>query len=396
VSEVSVKPVKRNHIPLIAAVLALCIGAGVLFASHVQAAAAPSLFHNDERWYRDSSAGVEVMHGIYYVPVDIFGMFSHIELSIDSRGGEFMVYNRTTKQYISVLYDERIATVNGEEEKYLNLYKLHGGYYYVPAEFFCQVLSLQCESAVSSSTGYGLSFRICDGTQTKTMEQLLSAYDAVTSAPQDSTADTAPPPPVTSGGDSEHRVNYLTFNTVSGGYLPQILRALRANNLFAAVFFTEEELREYPELVIAVAAGGHTVGLLSEGGSSAEEILNELSSANGYLYSLIKQETRIVQLKEEGEETGLTGEDLQQIERAGYVLWGWTYDVPDSVGYTVEYVRSRCERAVLQSEINVFRMSCNGTSASVLPGFLQFLSGNGNYEVRQIRASEQEVRTAAS
>ena len=117
---------KRKQIALIAAALVISIGLGFVFSVHVSAASTPSLFHNDERWYRDTSAGLEIIGGLYYVPVDVFGMFRHLELTMDSRRGEFMVYNRNTGAYISVLYSEKIASINGEDEAYLNLYKLHG------------------------------------------------------------------------------------------------------------------------------------------------------------------------------------------------------------------------------------------------------------------------------
>jgi hypothetical protein len=188
---------KKKQMSLIAAVLVISIGLGVLFSVHVSAASVPSLFHNDERWYRDNSAGLEVIDGLYYVPVDVFGMFRHIELTMDSRRGEFMVYNRNTGAYISVIYSEKIATINGEEEAYLNLYKLHGGYYYVPAEYFCTVLSLGYEIRRGSGSTVGVTFRVLDGNETKTFEELLQPYESSISG----STDTAPPivtePPVT-------------------------------------------------------------------------------------------------------------------------------------------------------------------------------------------------------
>ena len=108
---------KRKQIALIAAALVISIGLGFVFSVHVSAASTPSLFHNDERWYRDTSAGLEIIGGLYYVPVDVFGMFRHLELTMDSRRGEFMVYNRNTGAYISVLYSEKIASIKASQLK---------------------------------------------------------------------------------------------------------------------------------------------------------------------------------------------------------------------------------------------------------------------------------------
>ena len=57
---------KKKQLALIAAALVISIGLGVVFSAHVSAASVPSLFHNDERWYRDNSAGLEIIGGLYY------------------------------------------------------------------------------------------------------------------------------------------------------------------------------------------------------------------------------------------------------------------------------------------------------------------------------------------
>ena len=393
---------KHKRITAAALMLAVCILAGVLLSTRVDAAAAPSLFHNDERWYRDNSAGLEIVGEVYYVPVDIFGMFSQIELSMDNRRGEFMLYNRETKHYISVLYEEKIATVNGEEEIYLNLYRLHGGYFYVPAEYFCSVLSLSCEVMTSSSSAYGVTLRISDGAQTKTFDELLSGYDPAELPLVSSDTDTgtpAPPvtapPPVTSGADTVPREDYLTFNTVAHETFTDVLTALREAQIHAAFFFTAEEMREYPEKLIAVTAGGHTVGLTCAAAASAEDFLAQLSDANELLRSITKTETRIAQLPGGTAKSGFGDEALAKIAEAGYVLWDWTYDVPDSVGYSVSYVDTVCRRAVGESEVNVLRMSCNKTVAQLLPGFIRYLQSAQNHTVRVIRAAAAEIRFAA-
>lgn len=386
---------RNRHSALIAAVLAMCVCAGVLFSMHVSAAAAPSLFHRDDYWYRDSSAGLEIINGVYYVPVDIFGMFSQIELSMDSPRGEFMVYNRTTKNYISVLYKEKIATVNGEEEIYLNLYKLHGGYYYVPAEYFCSVLSLSCTVMESSNAVYGVSLRISDGTEGKTFEELLRPY--TTSAPASSSEESSSPPvtappPVTSSDDTAFRENYLTFNTISSYNLPEMLSILEDYGVYATFFFTKQELSAYPQLVISVAASGHSIGLRCTSASDETDFLCQMQEANEYLYSLIKMETRIVQLPAGTAKSGFTESQIDAVTEQGYVLWDWTYDVPDSAGYSAAYVEALCERAIRQGEKNVLRMSCNDTVVRLLPGLLNFLQNHPNYQTEQIRACEQEIR----
>ena len=350
---------KRKQIALIAAALVISIGLGFVFSVHVSAASTPSLFHNDERWYRDTSAGLEIIGGLYYVPVDVFGMFRHLELTMDSRRGEFMVYNRNTGAYISVLYSEKIASINGEEEAYLNLYKLHGGYYYVPAEYFCTVLSLGYEVRRGSGSVVDASFRILDGRETKTFDELLDAYSSDSSG---DTSDTLPPvtDTGTSGTDSTARTNYITFNTISSDPLESILQTLEEYKVKATFFVTAEELRSMPETAVALAAGGHTVALRCDAASNVQEFLDKMDEANEILYGITKKRTRIVQFA--AGENEWTDEDISLILDSGYVLWGWTYDVPDSVGYSVRYVKSACRQEVVKNEINVLRFGSVGFS----------------------------------
>jgi peptidoglycan/xylan/chitin deacetylase (PgdA/CDA1 family) len=382
---------KRKQIALIAAALVISIGLGFVFSVHVSAASTPSLFHNDERWYRDTSAGLEIIGGLYYVPVDVFGMFRHLELTMDSRRGEFMVYNRNTGAYISVIYSEKIATINGEEEAYLNLYKLHGGYYYVPAEYFCTVLSLGYEVRRGSGSAAGVTFRILDGNEAKNFDELLEPYDSSSSG----SSDTAPPivtdPPV-SDTDVTVRSNYITFNTIQSEPLLQILTTLEKMSVKATFFISEAELRGMPESVVAVCAAGHTVALRCDSAESAEDFLAQMTRANDILYGITKIRTRIAHFPSGKVRDELTDGDWERIAAAGYVLWDWTYDVPDSQGYSVRYVKSACRQAVAKNEINVLRFGCNETAAQVLPDLVSYLMSNSNYRIYPIYISHEEVR----
>ncbi|MBO5670111.1 MAG: polysaccharide deacetylase family protein [Clostridia bacterium] len=381
----------RKSRGLLAAVLAVCICAGVLFSVRVSALGTPTLFHNDEKWYKDSTAHLEVIDGIPYIPVDIFGMFPHIELSMDSRKGEFMLYNRTTERYISVLYEKRIATVDGTEEIYLNLYRLYGGYYYVPAEYFCQVMDLSCTLRDSDAMGEK-TMRIWDGTQTKTMEELLALY--TDHGPDSSTPSVTEPvtPPDTSGVDRTERTVYLTFNTVREDNLFLLLETMRDANVQATFFFQEEELLAAPKLVTQLLTDGHSVGLTSAEMTDTADFLRQMEEANEVLYAITKMTTRIVQMPGGSEKAGLTLADYEMLEAAGYVLWDFTYDVPDSMGYATYAVRNYTAAAVRRAEVSVLRMSTNNTVAKILPQLLADFQTGGNYNVLPIRASDPEIR----
>ncbi len=375
---------------LVAAVLAVCLCAGVLFSVRVDAAGVPTLFHNDEKWYKDSTAHLEMIDGIPYIPVDIYGMFPHIELSMDSRKGEFMLYNRTTGRYISVLYEERIATVDGTEEIYLNLYRLYGGYYYVPAEYFCAVLDLSCTLRDSDALG-GKTMRIWDGTQTKTMEELLALYTGGGSESSSPTVSDTTAPPDTSGVDKTERTVYFTFNTVRKDNLSLLLETMRDVGVQATFFFEKEEMTADPSLVTALLTDGHSIGLTTSAMTDTADFIAQMDAANEVLYGITKMTTRIVQMPGGSEKAGLTETDAAAVAAAGYVLWDFTYDVPDSRGYATYAVRNYTVAAVRREEISVLRMSTNNTVAKILPQLLGDFKTAGNYSVLPIRESDTEV-----
>ena len=381
----------KKHMPVLALLVALSIVAGILFPSRAEAANTPGIFHNDERWYKDSAASLEMIDGIPYVPIDVFGMFDDIELSVDIRRGEFMLYNRVSGEFISILYSEKMATVNGAEEVYLNLYKLHGGYYYVPAEYFCSILSLQYEIVASGASVYGKTVRLSDGGQTKTIAELLAIYEPG----GDVSTDTPPVtdrPPVSSGTDTTERTVYLTFNTVREENVYTILKALNTTGAQTTFFFTPEEIIRYPALVCAVVADGHTVALTCTESYGAEEFLAAMRAANERLYAVAKITTRIAQLPKGTEKSGFTEADVEAILAAGYVLWDYTYDVPDSMGYGAANVKSRTLEAIREREVNVLRMSTNGTVVRILPELLIEFAVSENYRVCPITAALSEVR----
>ncbi len=384
----------RKYIPVIALVLALSVVAGVLFSPRVSAANTPGLFHNDEKWYKDSSASLEMIDGIAYVPIDIFGMFSRIELSVDSRRGEFMLYNRASDQYISVLYNEKIATVNGVEEIYLNLYKLHGGYYYVPAEYFCSVLSLQYEIADSDASVYGKTVRISDGGAKQTLSELLSMYDPG-SADSTDTPPVTGRPPASSGTDRENRTVYLTFNTVHAKNTETVLKMLETASVQATFVFTREELLRHASVASHVVADGHTIALNCTQSAGVEDFLRRMNEANELLYAITKTKTRIACLPSGTEESAFTEAEIDAILQSGYVLWEHTYDVPDSMGYTENAVKNRTLAAIREAAVSVLRLSTNDTVVSILPSLLNEFAAVENYRVWPISAGAQEIRVSS-
>ncbi len=374
---------------------ASCFCAAILFcvilSARARAASAPSLFYDDERWYRDAAAGLVVKDGVYYVPVDIFGMFSELQLRIDAGAGEFMIYNRTTGAYITVLTGENLATVNGAEEVTIVTFR-HGGCDYVDAAFFCSVLSMEMEVSPSAAPD-GVSLRICSGWQTRTLAELLASYATSELPPVSSDSlQTVTEPPITSSIDMTARQIYLTFNTFTPSMFVRILDVLDGAGVSATFFLTEEELREMPEIVVSLAAREHAVALIVPVTATCGEFLEAADAANARLYALTMRKTRIVQAAGGTQSSGFGEAELQRIEEAGYCLWDWTYDVPDGAGYPYETVSRLCREQLLLEEVCVFRFGGSYITSLVLPELLDFITVNPSYTLRTIGECADAVR----
>ena len=75
---------KRNKIlsraAAVIAVLALLIVPASVFAA---VGDVPSLFHNDEEWYKDGLYPLAVRNGEYYIPAELFSMFEDPDILLD-------------------------------------------------------------------------------------------------------------------------------------------------------------------------------------------------------------------------------------------------------------------------------------------------------------------------
>ena len=385
---------KRKRWTAAAACLCAALLFCVLFGARARAASAPSLFYDDERWYRDAAAGLVVQDGVFYVPVDIFGRFSELQLRIDAGIGEFMIYNRTTGAYITVLAAESLATVNGAEEIPIVTFR-RGGCYYVDAPFFCSVLSMEWEVSPSSAPD-GISLRICSGMQTRTLAELLFSYESSELPPVTSdSGQIVTDPPISSGIDTTARQIYLTFNTFTPAMFDRIVGILDRYDVSATFFFTEEELRAMPELVVALAARQHTVALTADTDAAYEEFIAAVDAANELLYTLTKTKTRIVQFPGGSAAFGDGEEEFARIDEAGYRLWDWTYDVPDGAGYAADTVLRLCREQLLLEEVCVFRFGGSYVTSLVLPELLEFITANPSYTLRTIGECAETVRFSA-
>ncbi len=113
----------------------------------------PTLYHNDEVWYRDALSPLVERDGIYYVPVGLFEMFDGV--SVITHGEEnILITNNETGRYISALVSDGTAALDGKIIE-TTVFR-EGGTYYIGASLACEVLGLEYEVITTSDGTHAL------------------------------------------------------------------------------------------------------------------------------------------------------------------------------------------------------------------------------------------------
>ncbi len=134
----------------------------------------PSLFHNDEAWYKDGASPLVLRDGVFYVPSEFFGMFEKIRVETPGKSGNnLLIWNTQTKSYISILFEERRAAINGTIVENISVFR-DGGVIYVNAGQVAETVGLTTET-IETEDG-SLSLRLSDESAQLTTESLLTPY----------------------------------------------------------------------------------------------------------------------------------------------------------------------------------------------------------------------------
>lgn len=165
----------------------LCLLLGILALSWLLGTAAagsesgmPTLFHNDEAWYKDAMAPLRSKDGRYHVPADFFGMFEDIQVSYRQSGdqkGDNVLLVHTNGAYVSILFRDKTAVVNGELQENIGVFR-ENGYTYVDGEWLAEIFGLTCTYAQDEDGRTILRITDNDDTDnvTKTVEELMALY----------------------------------------------------------------------------------------------------------------------------------------------------------------------------------------------------------------------------
>ena len=158
--------------------LALLATLGLITESSAVRWQDPTLYHNDDVWYKDNGAPLIKKNGQYYIPIDILTMFDTVTLETHPQDN-LLLYADTENgtAYASILYGEQLAAVNGEIVQNVEIFR-QNGYYYLHADWICKILGLTTEYGKNAAGETVL--RIANGESRRSLTELAEANRADT------------------------------------------------------------------------------------------------------------------------------------------------------------------------------------------------------------------------
>jgi len=164
---------KKKIAVAVAAAVLCAVFAVMVFASSSQQV--PSLFHNDEAWYKDEMAPALYRNGAYYVPIDFVAMFDYISFTTHRDGENILLTNSETGDYLSVLCSHGSACANGTILENIGVFR-ENGYYYLEAEIIAAYLGVAVEYS-HKDTPKECSVRVYDEHRLMQFDELLALYE---------------------------------------------------------------------------------------------------------------------------------------------------------------------------------------------------------------------------
>lgn len=295
------------------------------------------LYVNDEVWYKTGIYPLRVYHSTY-VPISIFEQIKGVTVSFYANNTAMIM--RSKDLFIS--FDvNRGSAMSSNNERFYFPTRLVDGERYLPLLTTCEQLKLQCETYESKVDG-SISVRICDGSQTKTFEELIAKYNPGALEREETT------PPATETtvyiDPVENPAFFAVDGIANGGRIDALMKLCDEYAVSGAFFVRPAELEAYPERVLSLLAGGHSIGFLVE----AEGALDALREANAALMRRYHRTSRLVRI--EGE---IPDELDEALLAAGYSRWGHHIDLGPS-------------EASVRAALIAFRASLSETGQIVL------------------------------
>lgn len=148
----------------------------------------PNLYRQDASYTNVKTFPLVVTDGVEYVPLDIFALFSYLEVVYGKVSYSFYINNTKNGHYIAFDIDNGTTTTDSGETLDIES-KLFYRTYYVPAKAVCHVLGLNFESYDSPDDGIRAA-RVSDSKAKYSLNELVKMYSPVKNTIEDIPSDT--------------------------------------------------------------------------------------------------------------------------------------------------------------------------------------------------------------
>lgn len=176
----------------------------------------PSLFAGDEAWYKDAVSPLIIRNGVQFIPAELCSMLDTISVTTP-REDNLLIHNTNTGAYISVLFSDRSAAVNGRIVENIAVFR-DSGVFYIDAKLVADAVGLTLETYEEASGS--ISLRLSDETRLFTMEELISTYLPKTETPADSVLPTLPEEEDSSSYNGKLKRIYVLCKSSESSYTP--------------------------------------------------------------------------------------------------------------------------------------------------------------------------------
>ena len=378
----------------------------------------PNLYRQDASYINVKSFPLVVSGGVAYVPLDIFALYSYLEVVYGKISYSFYINNTKNGHYIAFDIDNGTTTTDSGATLDIES-KLFYRTYYVPAKDVCDVLGLNFEFYDSADDGI-CAARISDSKAKYTLNELVKMYSP-TKKPREEDADADDTPDVPQEPDKKDntvitdpiiipddktetdeksetpsdkdekpaedpyksvaaRTLYLTFDNVNGN-TASLLSSLRAEHRGAVFFATAEQILTYSDEVRRILADGHTLGLLitptdGQNTLSNEEIGERITQAQEALKLVTKSQTRLIRLSSGRTQALEKNGFYDYAAEHGYRLYTYTLDSADGSGRAANIFTALCEGIVGSNPRSArtlhIRFGSHAATGDVLTRLLEF------------------------
>lgn len=245
--------------------ICLLFAALIVILGTIASVAVPSLFHNDEAWYRDGAASLIERDGVYFAPAELFELFSSVRVT-EPAENNLLICNTETGGYISILTEKGRAAINGEITEDIRVFR-SDSVIYVEAIRVAEIVGIKAET-INHPDG-GVSMRFTDGNELLSTEKLMAAYYPTESEEDEFAA-------LTEEENLDLKRIFILCREPAEDSAYSALELLQNYDMGYTLFLSEETSAEF--LLYALAGGEY--GILTDTSGTGEETVSQLNAMN--------------------------------------------------------------------------------------------------------------------